>query len=110
MTTQENLRETAKLSQQYANEELEYAKLKVFYQVASISSNVAKASLLGLFGLIALIFISFAMAFWLGKIWESPFLGFLSVGIFYLMITVIIYFFRKKIEKNIITHMAAKYF
>ncbi|MEZ4857622.1 MAG: phage holin family protein [Flavobacteriaceae bacterium] len=110
MTPQENIKETAKLSQQYVSEEIEYIKLKLFYQVTSISSHVVKSSILGLFALLSMTFLSFAVAFWLGNLLDSRFLGFLSVGVFYLLITAIFYFTRKKIEKYVITKMAAKYF
>lgn len=81
MTTKENLKETVDLSQQLAEKEYEYAQLKVFYQIASVSSSVVKKSLFAFFTLIAALFLSIAAALWLGNLLESATLGFLGRSI-----------------------------
>ncbi len=110
MTTKENLKETVDLSQQLAEKEYEYAQLKVFYQIASVSSSVVKKSLLAFFTLIAALFLSIAAALWLGNLLESATLGFLWVGLFYVVLVSIALLFRKRIEKYVVNRLAKNYF
>ncbi|MAY22548.1 MAG: hypothetical protein CMC74_07205 [Flavobacteriaceae bacterium] len=110
MTTKENLKETVDLSQQLAEKEYEYAQLKVFYQIASVSSSVVKKSLFAFFTLIAALFLSIAAALWLGNLLESATLGFLWVGLFYVVLVSIALLFRKRIEKYVVNRLAKNYF
>lgn len=105
-----DLKDSAALIQQYATKEYEYAQLKFFYQASALSTAVAKYTLIGVFVLIALGFLSIAMALWIGSLLDSWTLGFVIVGGVFLLCTLAIYLMRKRIERYIIRRMSAKYF
>ncbi|MEZ4794325.1 MAG: phage holin family protein [Flavobacteriaceae bacterium] len=110
MTTQETLKEMGHLTQKYVVEEYEHAKLKLFYQAVSFTSSTANKTLVGVVGLLALSFVSIGIAFWLGSLLDSMALGFLVVGAFYLLLTLVVFLLRRKVERYVIQKMAAKYF
>lgn len=110
MNPAQTLKENAALLEQYANKEFEYAQLKLFYQLGSVSTSIAQKTIIGLFAVIALVFINIALAMWLGQALSNFALGFLLVGAGYLIIAFIAYLMRKRIETYIIQKMSAKYF
>lgn len=111
MNPVDNLKETTQLTEQYAMKEYEHAQLKLFYQATSLASSVVKKSLFGVFVLTGLIFISVALALYLGVILDNKALGFLIVGAgYFVMIFIGGLAFRKKIEKYVIQRMAKTYF
>lgn len=104
------IKENINLLKEYTEKEYEYARLKLFYQISSASTSISKKIIIGLFGVIALLFTSLGLAIWLGQIWNNLALGFLSVGGVYVAITLIVIGLRKNIEKYVIAKISAKYF
>lgn len=104
------LKENANLLEEYTQKEYEYLSLKLFYQVGALSTYIAQKIIIGLFAMIALIFISIALAIWIGQILDNFALGFLMVGGGYIIIALITFLRRKHIETFIVRKMSAKYF
>jgi len=110
MNPAKDFKDSAALVQHYVTKEYEYAQLKFFYQASAASSSVAKKTLIGVFALIAMGFLSIAAALWIGSMLGSWVLGFLIMGGFFLLLTLIVYLMRKRIERYIIREISAKYF
>ena len=68
---------------------LERLKLKAQGQIAFVLGKVVGALLVALFLALSLVFLSTGVALWLNDLWESQFLGFIAMGIFYVLMLII---------------------
>ncbi|QIE59892.1 hypothetical protein G5B37_10040 [Rasiella rasia] len=90
--------------QDYIKSTAEYYKLRLFKNAMKFATSLINMLVLGGIFMMFLIFISFGVAMWLGKIFESMLTGFFIVGGFYLLIFLLILFFGKKhIDKSILS-------
>ena len=110
MNPGKEFKDSAALLQQYATKEYEYAQLKFFYQASSVSTSIAKFALIGICAVIAMGFLSLAAALGIGAMLGNWVLGFLIMGGIFLLITLIVYSMRKRIEHIIVKKMSATYF
>jgi hypothetical protein len=100
----ENFRDLAKSS-------AEYYKLDLYKKIIKGVISLMNMLLLGFICLIALFFISIALALGIGDALGNPSAGFFIIGGFYLLIFVIIWFFGKKhIEKIILIKSSRNFF
>lgn len=79
---------------------LELYELKFKEQLVVIISSFATLALIISFGLFMLFFASLALGFYLNGVLESGFLGFVIVGLIYLLICIILVVFKDKIITN----------
>jgi hypothetical protein len=79
---------------------LELYELKFKEQLVVIISSFATLALIISFGLFMLLFASLALSFYLNGVFESGFLGFVIVGLIYLLICIILVVFKDKIITN----------
>lgn len=75
-------------------------QLEVAEKGSLLFSGVATAAILGLFALLAVIFLSLAAGFWLAKLWESFPLAFGAVGGTYLVVLLLVYLLRRPLITN----------
>ena len=80
----------------YAEERIKLMTLNINDKVSMALSDLTSAIIVALLGIFTLLFLSLALAWWLGGQLDNPFLGFLIVGAAYLLITILIYFNRVK--------------
>lgn len=95
---------------EYALKEYEYSKLKIFFQIASLTSSLAKVLLIGTAITLFTVFISFALAIGLGQLFNNMYLGYITVAGLYLVIALLIYVFRNKLERFIVQKLSKTYF
>ena len=88
----------------------QYYKLSLFKVIMKSISSMLKAALVTFILLLALIILSFAASYGIGQLLNSIFYGFLSVGLFYGLMGVIIYIFRNKINKSLLKKYSEFYF
>jgi len=94
----------------YIDKSEAYYKLKAF-QVMSLSfTMITKFAIIGVFLLLALFLFSVAGAIALGNIVESISLGCIIVAVFYLLLAIVVYSIRSKIETLIIKKLSINYF
>ena len=99
-----NLRDLAKSS-------ADYYKLDLYKKIIKGVISLVNMMLLGFICLIALLFLSIALALGIGSALDNPSIGFYIVGAFYLVIFVLIWFFGKKpIEKIILIKSSRTFF
>ena len=90
---------------------LQYYKLFVFRFIAKFAYGLMNIFVVGMTCLLVLFFLSFALAFAIGSWLNSVALGFLSIGFFYVLVTCIVFLFRKKlIEKPLLNKLSEAYF
>ncbi|WP_179351977.1 phage holin family protein [Winogradskyella vidalii] len=101
---------TSDIGERYVRASHQYFRLKVFQQLTISLSMAAKVLVVGtlLFG--GLVFLSIAGAIELGNALNSYSLGFLMVGLIYLVIALICYLLRKKFNAFIIKKVGLKFF
>lgn len=95
---------------EYAQKEYEYSKLKIFFQIASLTSSLAKVLLIGTAITLFTVFISFALAIGLGQLFNNMYLGYIAVAGLYLLIAGIVYGLRNKLERFIVKKLSKTYF
>ena len=88
----------------------QYFKLKVFQQITFSISMIAKLIAIGSFVFIGFIFGAVAGAIALGNTLESMSLGYLLVGLMFILIGVIIYVNRSFINKIVLEKLGSKFF
>ena len=87
-------------SEQYIRSNVEYVRLWGLKVTVTTSIVIMTLFLVGLFLMLSLFFISIAVAFALTELTNSYTLGFLYVGLAYLVFTIFAYRFRKFIVER----------
>ena len=96
--------------ERYLHATRNYFKLKLFQQISLSVNIVTLIVLVGGSIFLGLIFFSIAGAILLGKILDSLPLGYLLVGLIFLLIGFVLYLLRKKIESIVIKKVSNTFF
>ncbi|WP_432412305.1 phage holin family protein [Rasiella sp. SM2506] len=100
----ENLSESGTKLQEYIKNSAEYYKLRLFKHAMKLSTSLINMLVLGGIFMLFLMFFSFGIAMWLGRILDSMLFGFFIVAGVYLLVFLLILFFGKKhIDKAILS-------
>ncbi len=90
------------LLRKYIDNRIQLIKLELISALANVAAGLISSFLLLGMGLIFLIMFNFALAFYLGSLFENQALGFLVVGLIYVLFFVLYYyFFRNTVDKNV---------
>ncbi|MGS4345891.1 hypothetical protein ACKUSY_09960 [Myroides odoratus] len=92
-----NINEIKEHSEQYVNTSLDYFRLWGFKITAKTAIIFMTIFVVGVFLLLSLLFLSLSIAFAIGEQIGSISLGFLYVGLFYLLISILVFTCRKYI-------------
>lgn len=92
----ESAGETAEYVRQYVKLQADYFRLDMAERIAKVSSLLLVMLAIGALGLIALLLLSLAAAFYLGRLWGSYVPAFLSVGGFYVLLAVLFWGFKDR--------------
>jgi hypothetical protein len=107
----DNFKEFTTATQDYIESSISYHKLDLFKKVMKGVVSGSHKLILGFFLLIALLFLSVALAIYLGEYLDSIALGYLIVGGCYLILMFILSLFLKKfLEKKILNKASAQFF
>ena len=85
---------------QYVEAQLEYARLMAGEQAIRLMSSGALFSILLGFGVIALLMLELALAFWLSEQWGSHAAGFATVGAGNLVLMLLVFLLRRGILRR----------
>ena len=96
--------------QKYLDNSKEFLRLQVFKMTMHMVTAVGKSVMVGILAVLALFFFSVAAAWSLGVWLENIALGFLILGGFYLIVTLIGYRLRNRLDKYMLSHFSRKYF
>ena len=100
----------SQIGERYIRASHQYFRLKIFQQISLSLSLVAKILAVGSLLFAGFVFLSIAGALELGNIYNSHSLGFLLVGLIYVVISLIIYLMRSKLNSYIIKKVGHKFF
>ncbi|NNE77515.1 MAG: hypothetical protein HKN31_10640 [Pricia sp.] len=94
----------------YLENSEEYLELKVFKVLMQFLVSSLHTGLVSLGAIFMLFFLSIGVALALCEALDSYYLGFIMVGGFYVLITIVIYMFRKKFNGPILRKFSTLYF
>ena len=94
----------------YIDASEDYYKLKIFKVVVKSITSIAQVFLIAFFLMLALFLFSFGISIALNKALNSYYIGFIIVGLFYLITVVLCYVFRDYLHKPVIRNFSKHYF
>ena len=106
----ESLSDAERSARSYMESSGEYYKLKSFKFLMRGITSFAKIAVVGTVGLLALFFLSLAASFGIGQALDNTFYGFLCVGGFYMLIGIILYLLRDRINGPMLRKFSEFYF
>lgn|SRR5690606_28093797 len=107
----ENIEGLNKSTQEFLEKNYEYYRLSLFKKLTKGTTSMITFMIMGtvLFG--ALLLLTFAIALFLGEWLDNLALGFLALGLFYILVAIIVYYgFRKTIERKVLVTASKDFF
>lgn len=106
----EHIAEAEDSARSYVDSSIQYYRLKSFKSMMQGITVTAKVLLIGTMAVMALLLLSIAASFWIGKMLESNAGGFLVVGGIYVLIGFFLYVFRQRLEAPLLRKFSEFYF
>lgn len=94
----------------YLETSKEYLRLQAFKMAMHLVTSLVKTLLVGLFTLLAFLFLSYSAALALGDWMGNAAYGFMAVGGLYVLIALLAYLLRKRLEAPLLRHFSHLYF
>jgi hypothetical protein len=100
----------AAAGREFVSKTQEQVTLKAFQLSALTVSTIVKLLVIGSLVSLGFVFLAISSAIALGVYFQNAALGYLSIGIFILFISFLIYCFRKTFDKKVIKKMSGIFF
>lgn len=94
----------------YLNQQIDLLKLNLVEEFSKWATSFYQKTMLHVLLLVALFFISFALAFYLGNLFGAIHLGFLCLSGIYFLLVLILYLGRKTFIKKPVRNFFIRYF
>jgi len=94
----------------YLENSEEYLKLKIFKVLMGLITAGAQLILVSAISLLALVILSFAAAFAIGNELQSDTLGFVIVGVFYVLVALLSYALKDRLNAPLLRTFSKNYF
>jgi Zn-dependent protease with chaperone function len=94
----------------YLENSEEYFKLKIFKALMRAVTALSHVMLIGAIGLLALFLLSLAASYAIGNAMDNTYQGFIMVGLFYVVVALLCYFFRDKLDRPLLRKFSKYYF
>ncbi|MCR9226368.1 MAG: phage holin family protein [Flavobacteriaceae bacterium] len=94
----------------YVKNSLDFYRLQSFKSMMRGITIAAKVLIIGCVVSLGLLFLSLSAAFWLSTLLDSTAQGFLIVGGFYILVGLILFLLRSKMERPILKKFSKFYF
>jgi len=92
--------ETVEYAKIYIEQQKDYFRLETSKRLAKTTSNLVTVAVLAFLSFMVLIFLTIAIGFLLGSYFGSYGLAFLGLTVFYLILSILIFYFKKQIITN----------
>lgn len=102
-TLQDNAEDLVAHVAEYLDTQKKLLVLNVAEKTASTISSSVSAIVLAVTGLLALVFLSIALGFYLGTVWDNYALGFLCIGAVYLFLMFVFQLNKKSLVQDKVT-------
>lgn len=100
--------ETVEYAKIYIEQQKQYFRLETSKRLAKTTSNLATLAVLVFLGFMVMIFFTLAIGFLLGKYIGSYGVAFLGLTGFYLLLAILVFYFKKQIITNPILNLVIK--
>ncbi|WP_179346151.1 phage holin family protein [Winogradskyella ursingii] len=98
------------IGERYIKTSRQYFKLKVFQQLTFSISLLLKLLIIGGLAFVGILFLSVSLAIYIGDEMENRFMGYIVVGLIYLILALIAFFCKSVIDRKIISKISMKFF
>ncbi len=107
----DNFKELSDAAQNYIEATIAYQKLDLYKKIMLAAVSSVHKMLVGFMALLGFIFLSFGLAIYLGELLDSTYLGYLIMGLFYVVLCIIIFLtFKPRLEKILLQKSSQKWF
>lgn len=89
----------------YSKTSIKLAKLNAIDKTADVTSALASGIFVSIVAFMFILFVNIGLSLYLGKILGDMFYGFFLVSGFYLILCLVIYFFRNQLIKTPVSNM-----
>ena len=100
LSLKDEIRELILELKSYFETQYDIARLSLVETIAVVFTTILISVFISALIFASLLFFSFGLAFYLGKIWNSVVLGFIAVGGIYFLFTIVLYLLRNFIFRN----------
>ncbi|SRR5690606_1277820 len=100
--------ETLEYAKQYIRQQIDYLRLETAEKIAKATSSLITAMIVSILVFMVLILLSIGLAFYLGALFDSYPLAFLSIGGFYAVIAAVVIALKKKLITNPVLNIVIK--
>ena len=88
----------------------EYYRLKIFRILSKHATGIFKFLVIGTSTIFALLFLSFAACLGLSELFDSYFIGFILVAGFYILVAILLYLIRERLNTPVLKKLSKYYF
>jgi len=88
----------------------EYYRLKIFKILSKHATGIVKFLVIGTSAIFALLFLSFAVCVGFSNLFDSYFIGFVIVASFYVLVAILLYLFRERLNTPVLKKLSKYYF
>ncbi|MBK6929386.1 MAG: phage holin family protein [Saprospirales bacterium] len=106
----ESAGETAEYAKQYLKLQIDYLRLESAEKIAKVGSSLFASLAIAALGLIALLMLTLAAGFYLGRLWDSYPLAFLCLAGFYALLAGLVWVFKERWLTNPMLHSIIRSF
>lgn len=114
MSVIESLNETSNkaidVGEEFYRKTKAFYKLKIFQQLASTTGMLCKILVVGSLAFLGFLFFIIALTVYLAEVLESSILACVTIGSLLIVISVILYLMRKKIDNLIVSKLSTNFF
>jgi fatty acid desaturase len=93
---------------EFSKTSYELAKLKLLDKTSDAVSSIIPSAIILVLAAVFMLFLNLGLAFWLGNIFDSIYLGFFALAAFYGIIGIVLHFFMHKWLKKLIRNYIIK--
>ncbi len=97
-------------SEDYIKSSEKYFKLKFFEQYSLTLSLLVKLAIITAFLFMAIMFLCFSAAIALGTLFNNLALGYLTIGVVFILLTILVFSLRRKIDNKVIQSLSNNFF
>ncbi len=94
----------------YLEASRKYIQLKLFHQIATLSTAMVELMLFGGLLLFVLLFLGLALAAAMSAIWDNNLLGYVSVALLFCLLGLIALFLRMKLQRAVLRKLSKTFF
>lgn len=106
----EQFLEAEQSTKSYVKHSIDFYRLKSFKSMMKGITMAAKIFMVGSMVILALLFLSISLGYWFGSYFESIAQGFLLVGLMYVLLGIVLFLIRKKLERPVLKKFSEFYF